>query len=160
MNPPVEAPASRATRPATSMPKRSSAAPSFSPPRETNRRAGAARTIGSSGPTSVPALAAGRPPTVTFPDRMASPASDRVVAMARLTISTSSRRRTSPMVHTERRSRADLPRAGSHFGIRIATGRAGPRGMIRAGGARSVTRHCERGAPWPPSDRSRRSSGS
>ena len=98
MNPPVEAPASRTVRPDTSTPKRSSAASSFSPPRDANRRAGRAMAIDSSGMTSMLDLAAGRPPTLTLPDRMALVASERLAAIPRRTISTSRRRRTSPRI--------------------------------------------------------------
>ena len=93
VNPPVEAPASSARRPATSTANRSSAATSFSPPRETKRAGGPSRWTGSSGDTSRPGRSARAPETSTSPASMASCARARDSVSPRRTSSRSSRRR-------------------------------------------------------------------
>ena len=67
VKPPVEAPASRAVRPATSIPNASRAASSLSPPRLTKRGPGPRRATGSSASTMRAALVAGTPRTITRP---------------------------------------------------------------------------------------------
>ena len=78
------------------------APPSFSPPRETNRRAALTRTTGASVATSVAAFDAGDPPTSTRPARTASWASVREVASPRRTSSASRRRRVTSVESTSR----------------------------------------------------------
>ena len=78
MKPPVEAPTSRQSRPATSMPSASSALSSLIPPRETKR--GPASTISAaSGSTSWLGRSATGPssPTRTSPARTAPAAAER-----------------------------------------------------------------------------------
>ena len=65
MKPPVEAPASRARRPATATPNWSSAASSLRPPRPTNGDGGPSTTTGSPGATRRAALSACVPETRT-----------------------------------------------------------------------------------------------
>ncbi len=91
MNPPVEAPASSAIAPRTSMAKRSRAASSFSPPRPTKRGGGPETTIGSAGSTSRAARAATVPLTSTRPASISAAAWLRLAARWRRTSSASSR---------------------------------------------------------------------
>ena len=93
VNPPVEAPASRPCRAATSTSKRSNAASSFPPARDTNLRGGPTSSTGVLGSTSVEGLLAARPETMTRPSRTATCACVRVATRPRRTSSASSRRR-------------------------------------------------------------------
>src|SRR5829696_4822636 len=93
VKPPVEAPASRARRPATGTGKRSSAASSFSPPRPTKRGPGPTTSTACPGSTRWAGFEAGAPPTSTRPAATASRACSRVGARPRRTSSTSRRRR-------------------------------------------------------------------
>ena len=93
VKPPVDAPASRARLPATSIVNRSSAPASLSPPRDTKRGGGPVSVIGSAGETWRAGVAAGAPATSTFPSRMAAAAPDRLPTSPRRTSSASSRRR-------------------------------------------------------------------
>ena len=65
MNPPVDAPTSRQTFPVGSIPKWSSAAASFTPPRETQGCSGSETEISASGRTGVPGFGTATPFTVT-----------------------------------------------------------------------------------------------
>src|SRR5215207_2709686 len=94
VKPPVEAPASRARRPRASTSKRSSAAASFSPPRDTKRGGSPVIWMGSSAATSRVGAGAGLPPTRTRPAAIASTAWRRLPSIPRRTSSASSRRRT------------------------------------------------------------------
>src|SRR4029077_16629884 len=98
VNPPVEAPASRQSRPPGSTAKRSSAAASLPPARDTKARGGAESATEASAATSDPALVAVTPATVTLPAFTASCAWDRLAASPRRTSSASRRRR--PIVKT------------------------------------------------------------
>src|SRR6266540_2979867 len=75
VKPPVDAPASRQRRPATSIPRRSSVGSSLPPPRLAQRRPGEASWIGSAAATILDGLAAGAPETSTRPAATASAAS-------------------------------------------------------------------------------------
>ena len=94
MNPPVDAPASRARRSRTVTANRSSPAANFSPPRDTNRGGSPTTWIGSPTPTSRAGACAGLPPTRTRPAAIASTACRRLPSSPRRTSSVSSRRRT------------------------------------------------------------------
>src|SRR5581483_3434633 len=93
VNPPVDAPASSARRPVTSMPKCSSAASSLSPPRLTNRGSPPRSSTGSPGATSRAGLVVGAPATVTCPAAISAAACERLATSPRRTSSLSSRRR-------------------------------------------------------------------
>src|SRR5207253_6098598 len=93
VNPPVDAPASRQSRPSGATAKRSSAAASLPPPRETKDGGGPESATGASSATSDAALVAVIPATVTRPALTASCAWDRLAASPRRTSSASRRRR-------------------------------------------------------------------
>ena len=97
MNPPVDAPASSTRRPRTSIAHASSAASSFSPPRDTNRAgvAGDHDRLGRARPGATRRVA-GAPPTVTSPASITSTARARLGTNPRRTSSASSRRRNGP----------------------------------------------------------------
>ena len=93
MNPPVEAPASRQSRPPGSTAKRSSAAASLPPARDTKDRPGPDSSTGASRATRDPDLVAVIHATLTRPAFTASCAWDRLAASPRRTSSASRRRR-------------------------------------------------------------------
>src|SRR4029453_11309042 len=113
VNPPVDAPTSRQTRPSTTTPKASSALASFSPPLPT-KGAGASRSTGVSGATRRPGL--GDTPTGrrTWPARMSRAASPRLAARPRATSTSSSRIRGGRVVSARLiPRRAGRPRAAA-----------------------------------------------
>ena len=91
VNPPVDAPASRARRPVGSRSKRSRAARSLSPPRLTKRGRSPRSSMGSAGDTSRAGLSAMEPETSTTPRAMSSTAWGRLSASFRATSARSRR---------------------------------------------------------------------
>ena len=91
VNPPVEAPMSRARRPETATPRRASAPSSLTPPRPTNGWSGARTSIAASGDRSVPGFCPALPSTRTTPARTRACARSRLLARPRSTSSRSRR---------------------------------------------------------------------
>ena len=147
VNPPVDAPASSASRRSGSTPKRSSAAASLSPPRETNPAlARAATTIATSAATMEDGLTAVAPPTRTRPESTAVRASSRSPARPLRTISVSSLRRTgvASVARVSCRSRRETARRDAVRGL--LRGRALGRALLRGA---LLGRALPRGAPLP-----------